>query len=165
MDAILTIEQVAEILHLHQKTIRSYVREGKIRAAKTGNQWRIQKKDLDAFINGETADYSDTPHSVHDIQQEYSPQKESLTITASDKLHHNKIRVSMVVDIDTESEDEAFRLSNSVFAVMNSEAGNQRGSRCDYIYYPETKKARFLFWGTPEFTTDILTLFSHITAD
>ncbi len=164
MDAILSIEQVSEILRLHPKTIRSYVREGKIRAAKTGKQWRIKQKDLDTFINGGSSDHPDE-HSPHPLQQELNPQKESLTINSAEQSTYKKIRVSIVIDIDTESEDEAFRLSSSVFAVMNSEAGNQRGSRCDYIYYPETKKARFLIWGTPGFIADMLKLFLHISSD
>ncbi|MBC8452653.1 MAG: helix-turn-helix domain-containing protein [Spirochaetes bacterium] len=164
MDTILNIEQVSEILRLHPKTIRAYVREGKIRGAKTGKQWRIKQKDLDAFLNGTSTDYPDE-HSPHPMQQEIHLQKESLTINSTERSIYTKIRVSTVIDIDTESEDEAFRLSSSIFAVMNSEAGNQRGSRCDYIYYPETKKARFLIWGTPEFIAEMLKLFLHISSD
>ena len=165
METILSIEQVSEILRLHPKTIRSYVREGKIRAAKTGTQWRIKQKDLDTFINGGRTDYPEVYSTQDPLQQELHPQKESITINAAERSGYNKIRVSTVIDIDTESEDEAFRLSSSIFAVMHSEAGNQRGSRCDYIYYPETKKARFLIWGTPGFIADMLKLFSHIASD
>jgi excisionase family DNA binding protein len=48
--AMLSVEQVAERLGLHVKTIRNYVREGRLKAVRIGKQYRIAPSDLAAMI-------------------------------------------------------------------------------------------------------------------
>lgn len=50
MSKMLTVNEVAERLGLHAHTIRRYIREGKIPAAKFGRVWRVDEEDLRAFI-------------------------------------------------------------------------------------------------------------------
>ena len=45
----LSAEQVAERLGLHVRTIRGYIRDGRLRAVRLGKQYRIAPADLDAF--------------------------------------------------------------------------------------------------------------------
>jgi excisionase family DNA binding protein len=45
----LRIEQVAEILKLHVRTVRNYVRSGTLKATRIGKQYRIGLEDLEAF--------------------------------------------------------------------------------------------------------------------
>ena len=42
-------EQVAELLGLHVRTVRGYIREGRLPAVRIGKQYRIAQSDLDAF--------------------------------------------------------------------------------------------------------------------
>jgi excisionase family DNA binding protein len=44
-----SVEQVAELLGLHVKTVRGYVHDGKLKATKVGKQYRITDSDLAAF--------------------------------------------------------------------------------------------------------------------
>lgn len=44
-----TVEQVASLLGLHVKTVRNYVRDGRLPAVRIGKQYRIAKEDLAAF--------------------------------------------------------------------------------------------------------------------
>lgn len=44
-----TVEQAANLLGLHVKTVRAYVRDGRLKAAKIGKQYRIAREDLEAF--------------------------------------------------------------------------------------------------------------------
>ncbi|GEM29181.1 MerR family transcriptional regulator [Nocardia neocaledoniensis NBRC 108232] len=48
-DRLYSVEQVAELLGLHVRTVRSYVRDGKLPAARIGKQYRIAHDDLEAF--------------------------------------------------------------------------------------------------------------------
>lgn len=48
--ALLTVEQAAEYLQLSPLVVRRWLREGKIRGAKIGRIWRIDEKDLVAFV-------------------------------------------------------------------------------------------------------------------
>ena len=53
-DHIMTIEEVAQYLSLHELTVRRLAREGKIPAFKIGRQWRVKKDLLDRWIERET---------------------------------------------------------------------------------------------------------------
>ncbi|NBE96737.1 helix-turn-helix domain-containing protein [Nonomuraea sp. KC401] len=44
-----TVEQVAARLGLHVKTVRNYVRDGRLPAVRVGKRYRIAKEDLEAF--------------------------------------------------------------------------------------------------------------------
>ena len=44
-----SVEQVAERLGLHVKTVRHYVREGRLKAVRIGKQYRIAREDLEAM--------------------------------------------------------------------------------------------------------------------
>ncbi|GLW94191.1 helix-turn-helix domain-containing protein [Actinokineospora globicatena] len=44
----LSVEQVADELGLHVRTVRNYVRDGKLKAVRIGKQYRIARGDLDA---------------------------------------------------------------------------------------------------------------------
>ncbi|MFC7563955.1 helix-turn-helix domain-containing protein [Actinomadura namibiensis] len=44
-----SVEQVAELLDLHVRTVRGYVRDGKLRATRIGKQYRIAREDLEEF--------------------------------------------------------------------------------------------------------------------
>jgi excisionase family DNA binding protein len=45
----LSVEDVAERLGLHVKTVRNYVREGRLKAVRIGKQYRISRQDLEAL--------------------------------------------------------------------------------------------------------------------
>ncbi|OLT28137.1 MerR family transcriptional regulator [Nocardiopsis sp. CNR-923] len=48
-DRLYSVEQVAERLGLHVRTIRNYVRDGRLNAVRIGKQYRIAQSDLEAF--------------------------------------------------------------------------------------------------------------------
>lgn len=50
MHALLTVEQAAATLQLRPKTIKGWLREGKLTGCEIGRQWRVREVDLDAFI-------------------------------------------------------------------------------------------------------------------
>jgi len=47
-----TVERAATLLGLHIKTVRGYVRDGKLRATRVGKSYRIARADLEAFAGG-----------------------------------------------------------------------------------------------------------------
>ena len=42
-----SVEQVAERLGLHVRTVRNYVRDGRLKAVRIGKQYRIARTDLE----------------------------------------------------------------------------------------------------------------------
>ncbi|MFI6391568.1 helix-turn-helix domain-containing protein [Nonomuraea sp. NPDC050547] len=50
-----TVSQVADLLDLHVKTVRGYVRDGRLKAVKVGKQYRISRVDLESFTGAPLA--------------------------------------------------------------------------------------------------------------
>jgi excisionase family DNA binding protein len=50
MDELLTPEQAAAILQLSPKTLKDWLRAGKLPGCKIGRFWRVKPADLEAFI-------------------------------------------------------------------------------------------------------------------
>jgi excisionase family DNA binding protein len=48
-DALVTVEQAAEELNLHPKTVLRYIRDGRLPATRIGKAYRITRAKLDAF--------------------------------------------------------------------------------------------------------------------
>ncbi|MDU8943893.1 helix-turn-helix domain-containing protein [Ovoidimarina sediminis] len=46
----MTIDQVAGICRVSEKTVRRWIAAGELPAAKLGNQWRIRPRDLEDFV-------------------------------------------------------------------------------------------------------------------
>lgn len=53
MDRLLTPEEAAEIFAVSPKSIREWLRQGKLKGTKVGRLWRIKKSDLEAFFNSQ----------------------------------------------------------------------------------------------------------------
>lgn len=52
-ERLLTPEEVADRLVVSPKTIRDWLRGGRLKGVKTGKLWRVREGDLEAFLKGE----------------------------------------------------------------------------------------------------------------
>lgn len=50
IDEILTVPQTAEYLKVCDKTVRRLIEKKLLIASKVGGSWRIQKKDIDIYL-------------------------------------------------------------------------------------------------------------------
>jgi excisionase family DNA binding protein len=66
---LLTVDLVAEALTVHRKTVLRFIREGRLRGTKVGNQYRVLRSDLNAFAGAPEAPRSTTARvtSIIDI--------------------------------------------------------------------------------------------------
>jgi excisionase family DNA binding protein len=58
----ISIEEAAQRLNLHVRTVRRYVRSGRLKAVRVGKQYRIAPEDLDALVGATTAAALPTDH-------------------------------------------------------------------------------------------------------
>jgi len=49
-ERLLTLREAAEVLRLHPRTVREYVRRGEIHGRVIGGRYRFRRCDLDAFF-------------------------------------------------------------------------------------------------------------------
>src|SRR5713101_830009 len=107
-----TADDVARLLNVHVKTVRRYVRDGRLKARRIGKAYRIARADLDAFA-GETRP-PDPPVA---------------------RTRH--VIASSVVDVDVVSPKESHRVTTMIMAALNSRKGEADFPRVDTIYYEE----------------------------
>jgi excisionase family DNA binding protein len=50
MEQLYTIEQAAAKLAHSPRTVREWLRIGKLRGVKTGKEWRVREEDIHAFV-------------------------------------------------------------------------------------------------------------------
>ena len=49
-DQFMTLKQVAEYLHLNQRTIYKWAQDGTIPGSKLGSTWRFRKSEIDTWV-------------------------------------------------------------------------------------------------------------------
>jgi excisionase family DNA binding protein len=47
---LMTVHETASVLKVKESTVRTWIRENKLRAIKFGREWRITVVDLEAFL-------------------------------------------------------------------------------------------------------------------
>lgn len=133
---LFTVEQVAERLNLHVKTIRRYIRAGRLKAKKIGKEYRITRADLEQFAGSSDA-----------VQEVDRPMPRTRQVMASS-----------VVDVDAISPQESDRLTTMVMAALNTRRGDGDSPRVDSLYYPERARLRVTIAGSPVLTSELLRL-------
>ena len=151
-----TIDQIADILGMHHKTIRKFITEGKLRANKVGKQWRISGHDLSLFMEDNNVN----------IKSNNKLESEKIEFSNGDVDSNNrtsKINVSTVIDINEVDIEEHRRISNTILALMNSKDSKMSNSTINIKYYKSDKNLKVMLWGNIEFTNEMLDFISTIT--
>ena len=92
-----SVDQVAEMIHMHPKTIQRYIRQGRLKAQKIGKVWRITGHDLSTFTEGTNGtNLSSTERGLQAILEE------------AEKM----IKVSSIIDIPVKNSSEAVQVMN-----------------------------------------------------
>jgi len=130
-----SIEQVADLLNLHVRTVRNYVREGRLKAVRIGKQYRIAREDLEAMTG--------SPASAFD--------REPVRRT-------RHVEVSSIVQIDAISPDTASRVGNALMAAAKGRPEDDQPLRIDTIYDEERARLKLILTGSVATTTSLLRL-------
>ena len=51
MEDLLTVEQAAAKLQIAPKTLKDWLRAGRLKGVRVGRLWRIKERDLEAFVD------------------------------------------------------------------------------------------------------------------
>lgn len=161
-DKFYTINQVAEILDMHHKTIRNFIAERKLRASKVGKQWRISDEDLDSFMahnRGQTGSDEVIEFFANELASSFSSINKSIGeggIANMPVSSNKKISVSTVLDIEHIDKEDYQRISNTLIAVINGREGELQKSTINMKYYEREHKCKILLWGNISFIEEIL---------
>jgi excisionase family DNA binding protein len=136
-----SVEQVADMLRLHPKTLRRYITEGKLRAGKLGKQYRISGHDLSVFVEG----------------------RGMAELEASKDDAGPKAEVSAVVDIAVRGREEADRIESTLLAALNTKDPSYGLSSANIQRSANDGKLRIMLWGSPAFIIAMLECVSVFT--
>jgi excisionase family DNA binding protein len=125
-----SVEQVAERLGLHVRTVRNYVRDGRLKAVKIGKQYRIARADLEALI-GETATAAPAP---------------------------GRAEVSSIVQIDGLTRAAADRLGILLTAGANGPRDSSEQLQIQILYDESRSRMKIVILGEPADTAELLQL-------
>jgi excisionase family DNA binding protein len=78
-------EQVADRLGLHVRTVRGYIRTGRLKAVRIGKQYRVARADLDALI-GRPRSAADRPAGVPQVEVSSIVQIDGVDRATADRL-------------------------------------------------------------------------------
>ncbi len=150
-----TIDQIAELLGMHHKTIRKFISEGTLGASKVGKQWRISIHDLNVFME------------KNNVRMDNEKVEEELNIEHSNagegaQTISRRINVSTVVDINGTEKDEYIRISNTIIAIANCKDQEMGKSTTHLKYDEKDKRLRVILWGSVKFTENMLNVITMI---
>jgi len=127
-----SVDQVADLLGLHVRTVRGYIRSGRLRATRIGKQYRIARADLDA-LTGRPA-----PPSAPGAE------------------------VSSVVRLDGVDRAAADRLATLVLAGVNTHHDPDRPLRVQTVHDEERHRMTIMILGDLTATADLLRLLDGV---
>lgn len=148
-----TIDQIAELLGMHHKTIRKFITEGKLGASKVGKQWRISGHDISIFMEKNNIRMGNKKEDK-DLSIEYS------TMADGEGAMQQRVNVSAVVDINEIEKDEYIRLSNTLIAIANCKEPGIDNSTIQVRYDEKDKRSRVILWGSTKFIENMLSSIS-----
>ncbi|MGC5331813.1 helix-turn-helix domain-containing protein [Micromonospora sp. DT62] len=103
-----SVEQVAERLGLHVRTVRGYIRAGRLRAVRIGKQYRIARADLDALTGrpaparpvGAAAVEVSSILQIDGVDRAAADRLATLVLAAANTTHHpaHPLRIQTVHD-------------------------------------------------------------------
>ncbi|MFF5262205.1 helix-turn-helix domain-containing protein [Actinomadura viridis] len=129
-----SVEQVAERLGLHVRTVRGYIRTGRLKAVRIGKQYRIARADLDALIGRQRPAPAGRPA---------------------------RMEVSSIVQIDGVDRAAADRLGTLVLAAANS-ADPGRSLRVQTVHDERLNRLKIVILGGGAATADALHLLEAV---
>ena len=137
-----TLDEVAAMLRLTPRTIRSYLASGALSGARVGGRWRFTEEDIQNLMTEDrtvNTNYQKTNAAVRDFLEGVDPD-------GGDGL-----RVCMVLDLPARQE-EALERALEVCRMAESSSGLT--FRFDQL--PEEQRARFVVISGPEFAAGAL---------
>jgi excisionase family DNA binding protein len=123
-----SVEQVAERLGLHVRTVRQYVREGRLKAVRIGKQYRIAREALEALTGLPAAALDPEPVP-----------------------RHRFVEVSSIVEIDAIGPEAVIRITNGLL-------GAAKGLRVESIYNEVRAHLKVIITGSVASTIGMLQL-------
>jgi excisionase family DNA binding protein len=135
---LFTVDEVAERLNLHVKTVRRFIREGRFPAKRIGKEYRITRSGLDDFAGTSAG----SPNGAI--------------------ARTRQILVSSIVDVDAISPEDSQRITTLIMAGLNARRGEPDFPRVDSVYDADRGRLRIMITAGPTLTCDLLRIIATL---
>jgi excisionase family DNA binding protein len=126
-------EDVAGILGLHVRTVRGYVRDGRLPAVRIGKQYRIAGEDVEKLTGGRVAQPQPTPERP-------------------------RVEVSAIVQIEGVDPATMSRVSGLVIGAASGRAGDGPRLHVETVYDEQRRRVKVVAIGSAEDTAKLVSL-------
>jgi excisionase family DNA binding protein len=133
-----SLEQVAEALRLNVRTVRHYVRTGRLKAVRIGKQYRVTREALEA-VTGRAA-----------------------LALRSNAINAREADVSSVIQIDAVNGELATRIANHLLAAAKAPRDDDSPLRVETIYDEELARMKIIVVGNLPVVGDLFKLITTI---
>jgi excisionase family DNA binding protein len=145
-DKVYTVEQFAELVKLHPKTVLRFIKEGRVRAVKVGRSYRILRSELEAMTG---------------LRSEV----EAMTAAVLGPPQRASARVTSIVDIPDIDPEAAKRLARLVPSVRMGRETPDDPMSLDIAYDQVRSSLKVVIVGSLADTSAILTMIKTLTED
>ena len=134
-------EEAAQILGLQVRTVRNYVREGRLPGVRIGKQYRIARADLEAFTSADAS--REPPFGTETVPEAPAPVRAAA-------------EVSSVVQIDGIGAAAADRLQRTIAAATLAGESGSSLLRVEPLYDGERQRLKLIIVGGVGETAELL---------
>jgi excisionase family DNA binding protein len=132
-EEVYTVEQFAERLKLHPKTVLRFIREGRLRAVKLGRSYRILRSDFDAFAG------------------------------VVPRERPARARVTAIVDLPGMSPEAAQRLARVLPSARMGQTAHPDPMSIDVVHDPDRDHVKVVLIGAPGDVASMLRMVETLT--
>lgn len=142
-----TVDEAANKIGVHSKTIRRYIYSGKLAAQKIAGQWRVYEDAIENYLNS----------CEHGCENHEASHDDFCIFMDSDYFDSDDvIQVCIIVDYYVQSSKEAKPMASVVMNIINDFEQDKGKCRFNYVFDHAESKARFILWGTPTFIETVV---------
>ena len=135
-DKVYTVEQFAELVKLHPKTVLRFIKEGRVRAVKVGRGYRILRSELEA-----------------------------MTGVVTERPQRAGARATCIVDVPDIAPDAAQKLARVLPSLRMGRETPTDPMSLDIAYDEARETLKIVIVGSPADTSAILLMIKTLTED
>ncbi|SCG82573.1 hypothetical protein DW1_0966 [Proteiniborus sp. DW1] len=138
-----TVDDIAMMTGLTSRTIRNYLKDGKLKGKKIGAQWRFTEEDISALFTDKS------------FENEVTVSKNKMVIDFLEAKEQSKVSICSIVDYPCRDRKVVENICQEMIEQVNSYK-NKDEIKFSYQYLKEEGKARFIVIGIPEKVIELL---------
>ena len=142
MNELLSVEQVAMVLDLTPRTVRGYLRDGRLKGVRVGKEWRIHQDDFERFLDATGVEEA-RRRGVEEVERYLNGEGGPVS---------GSFQVCAAMDCIVEA-PRAREISQIIMDHVHAHGGR---AKFQYTYDLESGRGRYILWGTPEFVGAVL---------